>query len=63
MRIELDWVVMQGLRPEIRTYNTAIIACNMCNQPLEALKVMIGWMWGLVGVEFGINEGWNVWLC
>ena len=30
---------MQGLQPEVRTYNTAIIACNMCGQPHEALKV------------------------
>ena len=30
---------LQGLQPEVRTYNTAIIACNMCGQPHEALKV------------------------
>lgn len=29
----------QGLEPEVRTFNTAIIACNMCGQPQEALKV------------------------
>lgn len=27
------------MQPEIRTFNTTLIACNMCNQPLEALKV------------------------
>jgi hypothetical protein len=30
---------LQGLQPEVRTYNTAIIACNMCGQPQEAIKV------------------------
>jgi len=25
--------------PALRTYNTLIIACNMCNQPREALSV------------------------
>lgn len=25
--------------PALRTYNTLIIACNMCNQPREALTV------------------------
>lgn len=35
--------VVQGLEPEIRTYNTAIIACNMCGQPDDALKVGQGW--------------------
>lgn len=30
---------LQGLEPEVRTFNTAIIACNMCGQPSEALKV------------------------
>lgn len=30
---------MQGWQPEVRTYNTAIIACNMCNQSEEALQV------------------------
>jgi pentatricopeptide repeat protein len=29
----------KGLDPEVRTFNTAIIACNMCGQPQEALKV------------------------
>ncbi len=33
--------VLQGLEPEVRTYNTAIIACNMCGQPLEALRVRV----------------------
>lgn len=30
---------MQGVQPVLRTYNTLIIACNMCNQPREALSV------------------------
>ena len=30
---------MQGVEPVLRTYNTLIIACNMCNQPREALAV------------------------
>jgi hypothetical protein len=30
---------LQDLEPEVRTFNTAIIACNMCGQPQEALKV------------------------
>ncbi len=30
---------MQGVQPVLRTYNTLIIACNMCNQPREALNV------------------------
>ena len=29
----------QGVAPALRTYNTLIIACNMCNQPREALAV------------------------
>jgi len=29
----------QGVVPALRTYNTLIIACNMCNQPREALSV------------------------
>jgi pentatricopeptide repeat protein len=29
----------QGIEPEIRTYNTVIIACNMSGQAQEALKV------------------------
>jgi hypothetical protein len=32
-------VLLQDLEPEVRTFNTAIIACNMCGQPQEALKV------------------------
>lgn len=32
-------VYVQDLEPEVRTFNTAIIACNMCGQPQEALKV------------------------
>lgn len=35
----IDEVYMQGLKPEVRTFNTVIIAANMCNQPTEALKV------------------------
>ncbi len=30
---------MQGIDPEIRTYNTVIIACNMSSQAQEALRV------------------------
>ncbi len=30
---------LQGIEPEIRTYNTVIIACNMSGQAQEALKV------------------------
>ena len=29
----------QGVEPVLRTYNTLIIACNMCNQPREARAV------------------------
>ncbi len=32
-------LAMQGIEPEIRTYNTVIIACNMSGQAQEALKV------------------------
>lgn len=32
-------LLLQDLEPEVRTFNTAIIACNMCGQPQEALKV------------------------
>lgn len=35
----IDDVYQQGLKPEVRTFNTVIIAANMCNQPAEALKV------------------------
>jgi pentatricopeptide repeat domain-containing protein 1 len=35
----ISQVYMRGLKPDVRTFNTAIIAANMCNQPLEALKV------------------------
>lgn len=37
--VKLYWPVLQGLQPETRTFNTIIIACNMCGQPTEALKV------------------------
>lgn len=30
---------VQGWQPETRTFNTAIIACNMCNQSAQALQV------------------------
>ncbi len=30
---------VQRVQPETRTYNTAIIACNMCNQSAKALQV------------------------
>ncbi len=30
---------MQRVQPETRTHNTAIIACNMCNQSAKALQV------------------------
>ena len=35
----IDDVYQQGLKPEVRTFNTVIIAANMCYQPAEALKV------------------------
>ena len=31
--------MMQGIEPEVRTFNTVIIACNMSGQAAEALKV------------------------
>jgi pentatricopeptide repeat protein len=31
--------LFQGVEPVLRTYNTLIIACNMCNQPREAMAV------------------------
>ena len=37
----IDQVIRSGLRPEVRTYNTAIIAANVCNQPNEALKASL----------------------
>jgi hypothetical protein len=30
-------LAVQGVTPALRTFNTLIIACNMCNQPREAL--------------------------
>jgi pentatricopeptide repeat domain-containing protein 1 len=30
---------VQGVDPVLRTYNTLIIACNMCGQPREAMAV------------------------
>jgi pentatricopeptide repeat protein len=35
---ETVWWV-QGVEPVLRTYNTLIIACNMCGQPREAMAV------------------------
>ena len=32
-------MILKGIEPEIRTYNTVIIACNMSGQATEALKV------------------------
>ena len=32
-------VAVQGVEAVLRTYNTLIISCNMCNQPREALAV------------------------
>ena len=31
--------ILQGVDPVLRTYNTLIIACNMCGQPREAMAV------------------------
>jgi hypothetical protein len=28
---------LQGVSPALRTFNTLVIACNVCNQPREAL--------------------------
>ena len=39
MRLPSEAVHMQGVEPVLRTYNTLIIACNMCNQPREAMAV------------------------
>lgn len=46
---------LQGQLPEVRTYNTAIIACNMCGQPQEAIKV--GEPWGDGGGSREDGEG------
>ncbi len=35
----------------LRTYNTLIIACNMCNQPREALSV-----YEMIGEGFSANS-------
>lgn len=35
----LDTLEQQGIEPEIRTFNTVIIACNMSGQAQEALKI------------------------
>ena len=37
MRVIVMWT--QGVEPEARTFNTIIIACNLCGQPLQALEV------------------------
>lgn len=34
-----EGVGVQGVEPVLRTYNTLIIACNMCGQPREAMAV------------------------
>ncbi len=39
LRIEIMEHALQGMEPVLRTYNTLIIACNMCNQPREAMAV------------------------
>ena len=31
----------EGVTPVLRTWNTLLIACNMCNQPREALGVFV----------------------
>ena len=36
---KLTVCLFQGVEPVLRTYNTLIIACNMCNQPREAMAV------------------------
>lgn len=36
-QVPLTSIVMQGVDAVLRTYNTLIISCNMCNQPREAL--------------------------
>ena len=33
------WGGGQGIEPEVRTFNTVIIACNMSSQAPEALRV------------------------
>ena len=33
----LDVMRAEGVDPVLRTYNTLMIACNMCNQPREAI--------------------------
>lgn len=32
-------VVLQGIQPEVRTYNTIITACNKSGKPEEGLKI------------------------
>lgn len=34
-----DFVVLQGTKPEVRTYNTIISACNRSGQAEHALRV------------------------
>lgn len=55
---------MQDLEPEVRTFNTAIIACNMCGQSQEALKVcgdVVAFLAGR-GTVLGGGEFWQLWL-
>jgi pentatricopeptide repeat protein len=35
----LRCVVLQGIQPEVRTYNTIITACNKSGKPEEGLKI------------------------
>jgi len=39
VEIRLHCFDTQGIEPEVRTFNTVIIACNMSGQAAEALKV------------------------
>ena len=38
-RMKMCMLWLQGAEPEARTFNTIIIACNLCGQPLQALEV------------------------
>ncbi len=37
--VHCDLLPRQGIEPEVRTFNTVIIACNMSGQAAEALRV------------------------
>ena len=39
MKVSRPSVFLQGTKPEVRTYNTIINACNRSGQPEHALKV------------------------